>query len=84
MGFYKLIKIKGVEAKRTGYFVPRLYQLVWSRSVVKAFGLSYVMDRLKGCTVWWVNNEADYINAIKTLDELKKTRIFDYEVGRYK
>lgn len=84
MGFYKFIKIKGAEAKRTGYFVPRLYQLIWSRDVVKAFGLAYVIDRLKGYTVWWVDNEADLIKAIETLDELKATRIFDYEVGRYK
>ena len=80
MSIYKFIKIKGPEGAKTGYFVPHLYQLVWSRKIVKAFGLPYVIDRLKGWTIWWVENEIDYALAIKTLDELKKTRIFDYKV----
>ena len=84
MGFYKFIKIKGLDGKRTGYYVPRMYQLDWSRYIVKALGLSYVMDRLKGWTVWWVGNEEDLKNAIETLDELKKTRMFYYEVGTYR
>lgn len=82
MAFHKFIKIKGPEATRTGYFVPRMYQLVWSWSVLKAFGLSYVKERLTGWTIWWVENEADYGRAIETLNELKKTRIFDYKVSR--
>ena len=82
MGIYKFIKIKGVEGARTGYFVPNLYQLGWSRWVLKAFGFQYVKDRLTGWTVWWVENEDDYINAVKTLNELKKTRIFDYMVSQ--
>lgn len=82
MSFYKFIKIKGPEGARTGYFVPRMYQLVWSWRTVKAFGFSYVMERLNGWTIWWVDNQDDYVLAIKTLNELKKTRIFDYEVCR--
>ena len=80
MSIYKFIKIKGPESAKTGYFVPHLYQLVWSRKIVKAFGLPYVIDRLKGWTIWWVENETDYALAIKTLDKLKKTRIFDYKI----
>lgn len=79
---YKFIRIKGPDGANTGYFVPRLYKLVCNKTVLKVFGLSYVINRLKGWTIWWVKNEEDYINAIKTLDELKKTRIFDYEVSR--
>ena len=82
MTFYKFIKTKGPEGARTGYFVPNLYQLSWSRWVLKVFGLSYVKERLTGWTIWWVANEEDYISAIKTLDELKKTRIFEYKVSQ--
>ena len=82
MTIYKFIKIKGPEGARTGYFVPNLYQLVWGWNVLKAFGLPYVKERLTGWTIWWVKNEDDYIRAIETLDELKKTRIFDYKVSR--
>lgn len=80
---YKFIKIKGkgTEGSNTGYFVPRMYQLTCNKSVLKAFGLPYIKERLAGWTVWYVKNEEDYKNAIKTLDELKKTRIFDYMVA---
>lgn len=81
MAFYKFIKIKGPEGERTGYFVPRMYQLVWSWHVLKRFGLQYVKDRLNGYTIWWVSNEEDFVRAIKTLEELKKTRIFGYRVS---
>lgn len=81
MAFHKFIKIKGKGGSRTGYFVPRMYQLVCGWHVLKAFGFPYIKDRLSGWTVWWVENEDDYIQAIKTLDELKKTRIFDYKVS---
>jgi hypothetical protein len=82
MGFYKFIKIKGLDGARTGYFVPRMYQLGWSWKTVKAFGLPYVKERLTGWTIWWVNNEEDFVQAIEKLNELKKTRIFDYRVSR--
>ena len=82
MSIYKFIKIKGSEGANTGYFVPNLYKIKTSRNTLRAFGLPYVIDRLSGWTIWWVNNEEDYINAIKTLDELKKTRIFDYKVSK--
>jgi hypothetical protein len=82
MGCYKFIKIKGREGANTGYFVPRMYQLNWNLTTLKVFGLSYVKERLAGWSIWWVNNEEDYIQAIKTLNELKKTRIFDYKVSR--
>lgn len=82
MGIYKFIKIKGPDGKNTGYFVPNLYQLVCNWSVIKTFGFSYIKERLTGWTVWWVKNEEDYIQAIKALNELKKTRIFDYKVSK--
>ena len=82
MGFYKFIKIKGKEGSRTGYFVPRMYQLSFNKYVWKIFGFKYLKERLTGWTIWWVENEADYINAINTLNELKKTRIFDFKVSR--
>lgn len=82
MAFHKFIKIKGPEGAKTGYFVPRLYRLHSSWTTLKVFGFSYVKDRLNGWTVWWVGNEDDYVNAVKTLNELKKTRIFDYMVSR--
>ena len=80
MTFYKFIKIKGPEGARTGYFVPRLYHLAFSWRELKHVGFQFVKERLAGWTIWWVENENDYNRAIKTLDELKKTRIFEYKV----
>ena len=80
MGFYKFIKIKGAEAARTGYFVPHLYYLAFNWRELKHVGFRFVKERLAGWTIWWVENEDDYNRAIKTLDELKKTRIFEYKV----
>ena len=77
---YKFIKIRGKEGARTGYFVPRLYHLGCDWHVLKAFGLPYVKERLTGWTIWWVDTKEDFVLAIETLDELKKSRIFDYEV----
>lgn len=81
MKIYKFIKIRGREGANTGYFVPHLYQLVCSRSVLRAFGLPYIKDRLGGWTVWFVTSKEDYDLAIETLNELKKTRMFDYKVS---
>lgn len=82
---YKFIKIKGEGGARTGYFVPKMYHL--SFDLIrdwKYFGskltLLFLKDRLTGWTIWWVRNEEDYRKAIETLNELKKTRIFDYKV----
>ena len=47
----KFIAIKGAEGAKTGYFVPHLYQLVWSKTTLKYFGLRYVLARLKGWTI---------------------------------
>lgn len=77
---YRFIAIKGAEGAKTGYFVPHLYQLVLTKATLKVFGLRYVMARLNGWTIWWTNNDSDYSNAIKALDELKKTRIFTYKI----
>lgn len=82
MAFYKFIKTRGLEGRMTGYFVPRMYHISFDWQSVKAFGLPYVLDRLNGWTVWWVDSEEDFTQAIKRLDELKKTRIFDYVVGK--
>lgn len=81
MGFHKFIKIKGIDGANTGYFVPCLYQLNW-RIGLKVFGLQYLKERFSGWTIWWVNNEDAYVNAIEKLKELRKTRIFDYKVSR--
>jgi hypothetical protein len=83
MEFYKFIKIKGPDGANTGYFVPRMYKLPFDHRELKIVGLQFVKDRLAGWTVWWVGSEADYKNAIKTLEELKKTRIFTYKVSRF-
>lgn len=81
MAFYKFIKIKGEGGSRTGYFVPRMYQLVGVKNGLKVFGLRYIKERLAGWSIWWVDNEEDYVRAIKTLNELRKTRIFEYKVS---
>lgn len=38
------------------------------------------LARLKGWTIWWTEGESNYSNAIKVLNELKKTRIFTYKI----
>ena len=80
MAFYKFIKLEGPENKHTGYFVPRMYHLGFNWKELKGVGFLFVKERLKGHSIWWVDNEDDYQQAIKTLKELKKTRIFDYKV----
>lgn len=82
--FYKFIKIRGSESGKLGYYIPRMYKLCWSFTVLKMFGFSYIKERLTGWTIWWVSNEKDYNNAIKTLKELKKTHEFDYMVSKYR
>ena len=77
---HKFIAIRGAEGARTGYFVPHLYRLVWSRTTWKTFGLTYVIARLTGWTIWWTDTERRYALAIRTLYELKKVRIFTYKV----
>lgn len=81
MGFYKFIKFKGKDAKYTGYFVPGLHHLAFSWRELKVFGFQFVKERLAGWTIWWVSNEEDYIQAKKTIKELRKTRIFDFSVS---
>ena len=82
MSIYGFIKTRGPEGAKIGYFIPRLYKLVWCWNVVKSFGFPYVKDRLTGWTVWWVESEDDWNRAIENLNELKKTHAFDYLVGR--
>lgn len=82
MGFYKFIKIKGVDGANTGYFVPRMYKLAFCWRELKHIGFRFVKERLAGWTIWWVDNEDDYVQAIKTLNELKKTRMFTYKVTK--
>ena len=79
---YKYIKTRGPEGARTGYFVPCLYSIPFTWSAVRDYGLDYVLDRLNGWSVWWVDSKENLDQAIKTLDELKKTRLFDYIVSR--
>lgn len=78
--YEKFIRLKGREAANTGYFVPRLYRM-YRHVGMKIFGLSYLKYRLQGWTIWWVQNEDDYSNAIKELHELQKTRIFTMQVS---
>jgi hypothetical protein len=80
MSFYKFIKIKRLEGKNTGYFVLHLYKLHFNRYELRNFGFFFIKERLKGWTIWWVDSEESYIQAVKTLNELKKTRIFDFKV----
>ena len=81
MVYHKFIKTKGKDGSRIGYFAPRMYQLVCNWSVLKAFGFTYIKDHLSGWTIWWFENEEDYIQAIKMLDELKKTHIFNHKMS---
>lgn len=76
---YKFIAIKGPEGARTGYFVPYLYQLTWGKTTLRVFGLQYVIARLMGWTIWWTDTDKRYTSAIRTLNELKNTRIFTYK-----
>jgi hypothetical protein len=80
MKVYKFIKIRGYEGARTGYFVPRLYELTCNSYVLERYGFRYIKERLNGWTIWWVENEDDFTQAIQTLEELKKTRLFEYKV----
>lgn len=80
MNIYKFIKIRGLEGYRTGYYVPKLYRLGGDLHVLHTYGMSYMKERLRGWTVWYVENEADYAQVIATLNQLKKTRAFDYKV----
>lgn len=82
MSIYKFIAIKGKEGRMTGYYVPRLYGLSFSFRELRQIGLTFAKERIKGWSIWYVTNEEDYIRAIKTLDELKKTRLFDYKVSK--
>lgn len=83
MGFYKFIKIKGPGCGNIGYFVPRMFKLPFMWSELRIVGLQFVLDRLAGWTVWWVRNEEEFTTAIKTLKELRKTRVFDYKVSNW-
>ena len=80
MAIYRFIKIRGKQGAHTGYFVPHMYQLVPCWHVLKTFGLDYIKERLSGWTIWYVLTEDDYIRAVDALNELKKTRLFDYKV----
>lgn len=77
---YKFIKIRGMDGNNTGYFVPRLYRLDFSLRELNYFGIQFVKERLNGWSIWYVDNEEDYARAIETLNELKKTRMFEYKV----
>lgn len=64
-----------------GYYVPRLYRLTFYLRELKEVGFLFVKERLKGYSIWYVTNEEDYIRAVETLNELKKTRLFDFKVS---
>ena len=59
MGFYKFIKIKGIDGANTGYFVPRIYKLPFMLIELRIVGLKFVKDRLAGWTIWWVESEEE-------------------------
>ena len=80
MKFYRFIKIRGREGEITGHFVSRMYKLPFFWDEFDRVGFKFMKERLAGWTIWWVENEEDFIHAINKLDELKKTRIFEYKV----
>lgn len=75
---HKFIRTIGKEAKRIGYFIPRLYCLNNTRIGLKIFGLDYLRYILKGERIWLTDNEDDYVKAVEGLKELKKTHEFDF------
>ena len=82
---YTFIKIKGSDGANTGYFVPNMYKLSLSwLEQLKYFGRKltflFTKDRLAGWTIWWVDSEENLKKAVETLNELKKTRIFDFKI----
>jgi hypothetical protein len=81
MSFYKFIKTRGEDAKHIGYYVPRMYRFDFSFRELKIFGFKFVKERLDGWTIWWVDDEEHYINAVKTLDDLRRTHMFNYKVS---
>lgn len=83
MGFYKFIKIKGMDGNRVGHMVPNLYKLHFCWRELRNVGLRFVKERLTGCSIWYVTNKTDYQQAINTLNELKKTHIFKYKVSNW-
>lgn len=83
MAFHKFIKTKGEGAKTIGYFVPRMYRYDFWWKELKLFGFTFVKERLAGWHIWWVENEKDYADAVKTLKELQKTHLFTYMVSNW-
>jgi hypothetical protein len=79
MRFSGIIKIRGRDGKNAGYFVPRLYKMPFIWRELKHVGLLFAKERLAGWTLW-ICDESDYDRVTKALDELKKTRIFEYKV----
>ena len=81
----RFIKIKGIDGKNTRYFVPRMYKLsggiIGLKVGLKIFGFQYIKDILTGWTICYTDKKY-FDQAIKTLDELRKTRIFTYKVLR--
>lgn len=82
MGFYKIIKIKGIgdSGKYIGYATPRMYRLDFNWRELRVVRLKFVKERLKGWTLWWVENEKDCHAAIMKLNEVKNILPIDYEV----
>lgn len=81
--FYKFIKIKnnGGGGKYIGYAVPRMYRLDFNKYELRLFGFQFIKERMNGWTIWWVENEEDYKDAITILKELKNDIEFDYKVS---
>ena len=79
MKFAEIIKIRGKDGKNTGYFVPRLYKMPFLWRELKHVGFLFVKERLAGWTIWRCD-EADYDQVINALEELKKTRVFEYKI----
>ena len=81
---YNFIKIKGLDGMNVGYSVPRMYSLSFNWRLWKYFGYKFMLllikDWLAGWTIWYVNNEDDYVQAIETLKKLRKTNIFEFKV----
>ena len=79
MRFAGFFKIRDRQGNNTGYLVPRLHHVPFTLWELKHFGLLFVKERLAGWTIWTCE-EVDFDQTIKTLKDLAKLHIFEYEV----
>ena len=78
MRFGGFFKIRDGQGNNTGYLVPRLYKVPFTLRELKHVGFLFVKERLAGWTIWTCD-ETDYGQAIQTLEDLTRLRVFEYE-----